>query len=61
MIEIVDLTWTTTQPPTSATACWQPILVREGPLPARRLVGDLSDTHKVLLTLHLPGATNAAP
>jgi circadian clock protein KaiB len=33
-----------------------PALVRTRPLPARRLVGDLSDTAKVLQALELPGS-----
>jgi circadian clock protein KaiB len=35
-----------------------PTLVRNQPLPVRRLVGDLSDTAKVLLALELPGAVH---
>lgn len=31
-----------------------PTLVKESPLPARRLIGDLSDTQKVLRGLNLP-------
>ena len=34
-----------------------PTLVKESPLPARRLIGDLSDTHKVLRGLNLPNQT----
>jgi circadian clock protein KaiB len=30
-----------------------PMLVRKRPLPERRIVGDLSDTHKVLVALDL--------
>jgi circadian clock protein KaiB len=33
-----------------------PTLIRTLPLPERRLVGDLSDTNKVLQTLGLPAA-----
>lgn len=36
-----------------------PTLVKESPLPARRLIGDLSDTNKVLRGLNLHGATKA--
>jgi circadian clock protein KaiB len=37
-----------------------PTLVKNRPLPARRIVGDLSNTHKVVLALELPPAA-AAP
>ena len=37
-----------------------PTLVRNLPLPVRKLVGDLSHTAKVLLALDLPGATDAS-
>ena len=33
-----------------------PTLIKNRPLPVRKLVGDLSDTDKVLLALDLPGA-----
>ena len=33
-----------------------PTLVRQAPLPARRIVGDLSNTERVLATLDLPPA-----
>ena len=33
-----------------------PTLIRKLPLPLRRVIGDLSDTDKVLLGLDLPGA-----
>ncbi len=36
-----------------------PTLVRSRPLPVRKVVGDLSDTAKVLLALDLPGARDA--
>jgi circadian clock protein KaiB len=36
-----------------------PTLVKNRPLPVRKLVGDLSDTHKVLLALCLPVAEDA--
>ena len=36
-----------------------PTLVKNRPLPVRKLVGDLSDTDKVLLALELPGAKDA--
>lgn len=32
-----------------------PTLIRESPLPVRRIIGDLSDTKQVLLGLDLPG------
>ena len=38
-----------------------PILVRKRPLPARKLVGDLSDTQKVLVALQVPVANDAGP
>jgi circadian clock protein KaiB len=38
-----------------------PTLVKNRPLPARRLVGDLSRKGKVLLALGLPGGEPAAP
>jgi circadian clock protein KaiB len=38
-----------------------PALVRTRPLPARKLVGDLSDTAKVLLALDLPGSSSPTP
>jgi circadian clock protein KaiB len=37
-----------------------PTLVREGPLPVRRLIGDLSQTERVLAMLELP-ATELQP
>jgi circadian clock protein KaiB len=37
-----------------------PTLVKHGPPPMRRLVGDLSDTDKVLLALDLPFADDAS-
>ncbi len=36
-----------------------PTLVKNRPLPVRKLIGDLSDTHKVLLALRLPVADDA--
>lgn len=36
-----------------------PTLVRNLPLPVRRLVGDLSQTEKVLLALNIPVASDA--
>jgi len=36
-----------------------PTLVKHRPLPVRKLVGDLSDTHRVLLALDLPRAEDA--
>ena len=35
-----------------------PTLVKESPLPGRRLIGDLSDTHRVMAGLHLPSPTH---
>jgi len=37
-----------------------PTLVRNNPLPVRKLVGDLSDVDKVLLALELPLATDGS-
>jgi circadian clock protein KaiB len=37
-----------------------PTLVRSRPLPERRVVGDLSDSAKVLRALDLPGAGNVS-
>lgn len=37
-----------------------PTLVKEAPLPARRLIGDLSDTMKVLRGLNLHAAAHTA-
>jgi circadian clock protein KaiB len=37
-----------------------PTLVRSRPLPVRLLVGDLSDTNKVLRALELPAAEGAS-
>lgn len=36
-----------------------PTLVKESPLPGRRLIGDLSDTHRVMAGLHLPSPTHS--
>lgn len=44
----------------SAGVIAAPTLVREQPLPLRRLVGDLSQTAKVLLALELPPAAAGA-
>lgn len=33
-----------------------PILIRKSPLPERRIIGDLSNTKKILATLELPGS-----
>lgn len=38
-----------------------PTLVKESPLPGRRLIGDLSDTHRVMAGLHLPMTTLSEP
>jgi circadian clock protein KaiB len=38
-----------------------PTLVRSQPLPERKIVGDLSDVRKVLMTLELRGVDDAAP
>lgn len=38
-----------------------PTLRRNRPLPARQVVGDLSDTDKVLTALELPGAEHLSP
>lgn len=38
-----------------------PTLIRQLPLPIRRIVGDLSDTEKVLLGLDLVPAANTFP
>lgn len=38
-----------------------PTLVKESPPPLRRLIGDLSDTDKVLLGLNLPAAATQDP
>lgn len=38
-----------------------PTLVKNRPLPVRKLVGDLSDTEKVLLALELPITDSAPP
>ena len=38
-----------------------PTLVKESPLPGRRLIGDLSDTHRVMAGLHLPATTPSEP
>lgn len=38
-----------------------PTLVKSRPLPVRRLVGDLSETAKVLLALEIPLSTTPAP
>jgi circadian clock protein KaiB len=38
-----------------------PMLVREHPLPRRRIIGDLSDVNKVLSELHLSAHVNGIP
>ena len=37
-----------------------PTLIRQSPLPVRRLVGDLSQTERVLVALDLPPASHHA-